>query len=885
MGRSNRKYPRPKKGELQKLVDMLPQPLRVLAPDGTVLYQNHLAETQNGDGSTRRLEALWQDRQAFIEVGIAPSPAEQELEDLRAQVKQLQRSQKRTARKKRKAEKSQSDVETQLKKLKAERNKARQEAERLQKELDKQEREPGKSPDEVTQRHLQRLRKELDETRKRLQEEKARGSQVQQELNQQARQTASGAAQLESLQRRLDETKAQLEELQERLEEAEQKAERAHKDARRELEEDYKKQLAEMGRGFEEARAAQGRLSKELEVASERVFALQERQAELEEQLAEARSGSSPAQSGTDADRQELERLREQLEGVRLIKDEQKEILESLRADMKESRQREAELREAVKAFSSVREERKQLREEKKTWSAQLEELTYQRDQLLRERDKLKEELLERRAGSPFRATAVSSSAAAPATAAPLLEQTKQQLEWTKKRLRETEEKLDQVSAALKQEQEASKSAKETQRLAFEDTLTGLPNINILKKYLDFTLQQAARYSRVVALMVIDLDHFRVVNEALGMTGGDLLLKAVADRLKTMARRSDVLARRGEDEFVLMLSEVDGQRPKALVEATAERILESIRHPFSIQGHDFTLDCSIGISLYPSGARSADELVQQAEQALYQAKDAGRGRAAMFSSELKALREKQHALQVQMGPALDRSEFELAYQPIFSLSARRFVGFEAYLRWNHRQAGMLSPESFLEAAERTGMIIPIGYKALELLAAQLFEWRKLKKDLWACFNLSHRQLLEPNLGQVMKRTIQGKGLSLDAITLDVREEGQIRATGRWESALENLERLGFRLALDDFGLKETRVTSLTRPGVVMAKMEMSAAERLSGLVRSLSKDLKIEMVAKGVQQKFEPRRLAKAGFDYAQGFAVAEPMDGHAMTKFLSGKK
>lgn len=620
-----------------------------------------------------------------------------------------------------------------------------------------------------------------------------------------------------------------------------------------------KQQLSEL----EELRKADRVWELQLEAAARRTLKLQQAHQELRDELEEERRKNLAGESAE---------VLEQLAEMRTLKEEQTQTLRMLRNELEDAKAREKEQRETLKSYSEIREQYAALKENHREVQERMARLECERDELKKD--------LETQKLAPI-APAQPISDADEKTLKARLDHARTQLQWTEKRLSETEKKLDVTTAELAKEKQAAASAKETQRLAFEDSLTGLPNINILKKYLDFTINQAQRYKRIVAVLVIDLDHFRIANDTLTMEGGDELLRAVGQRLHQLARKSDVLARRGEDEFVLMLSEIDNE---SMVEISAQRILGSLAQPFTIGGQDYQLTASVGVSLFPATSTDSNELLRQAEMAVYLAKDQGRGRACIYTPELKKQQIQQKSLENQLRVAIEREEFELVYQPVVDLYTRKVVAFEALLRWNHRSAGQLLPDHFLPVAEKTGLILPLGFQTLERAAGQLHEWRRVLKNVELHFNLSHRQLLEPRLTHYISQILQRRGLTPASILFDVCEVGPIRSKERFDLAVNSLSEAGFRIALDDFGEPGCRFLNLRYSKFEVAKITVDNAKKLGGLFKGLNKELGVKILAKRVQKSFKPRELLKNGFDLAQGFAIAEPMSAYEATQMIAAR-
>ncbi|MCA9790526.1 MAG: EAL domain-containing protein [Candidatus Eremiobacteraeota bacterium] len=848
-----RKHPRPRTGELQKLLDDLPSPLRVVAEDGALLYANRAAEV-SFEPPVNTSPCEWQNKPARLEVAVALNPLEGELEQLREKLAGLQRTQRQTARKKRQAESAQRDAERQLQQALSKLARSKTKTQKLEDKIDQQ-----AEPVVDLSADLAKLAKKLEKALKERDEWKAK-----------AEQQPPADPAVGRLEADLARAEAMVDHLRGELEQS----------IPAELVADLEEELRLVKVDLEEARQAQ-ELAPQLEEATEKAAGLEREVARLTALLAAAQEApAAGADEGLEEElqqqRAEVAKAERRVQSLLGLNEELNESLRVMRQERETAREREEVLKARLEGLEGLRDELQQtLALKSEVGGADPAAL----EQLQRQNENLREQL---RAATASITTGSSGELGVRAKKAEtMLEQARTQVNWLQSRLTET--KLDATVADLKQEKAAAANAKETQRLAFEDNLTGLPNLNILKKYLEFALQQASRYNRVVALMVMDLDHFRVVNETMGHQAGNELLRAVATRLKELVRNSDVLARRGEDEFALLLSEIEGRNPGPLVMGTAERILEALSYPFTVQGQRFHLGASIGISLYPSDADSSEALLNQAETAMYQAKDEGRGRICVYTGEFKRWRQHQQSLEGQLRTAVEKNEFFVVYQPVIQLAGRKVIQVEALLRWRHRQMGVLGPENFLETAERSGVLIEIGHRMFDMVANQILQWRQQRLGLVVSINLSHRQLLEPDLGMLLSQVLARHGVSRDQVMLEVREGGQVRGTDRWSGIISGLEREGFKICLDDFGFRESRLTTLARPGIKMVKIEASMAEALMPLVRSLLKDRGIAACIKSVQEKFDHRNLMRLGFDFAQGYAVAEPLEPIELGQKLLG--
>ncbi|MGE0488759.1 MAG: putative bifunctional diguanylate cyclase/phosphodiesterase [Vulcanimicrobiota bacterium] len=461
-------------------------------------------------------------------------------------------------------------------------------------------------------------------------------------------------------------------------------------------------------------------------------------------------------------------------------------------------------------------------------------------------------------------------------------------------KLRQADEKLALLPSPERQEELA--------RLAFEDELTGLPNHNTMVRQIDFNIKQVVRYGRSTALLAIDLDRFRLLNETLGFSAGDGLLIQVAERLRAQMRVSDVLARRGEDEFLLLLShlgdtdeeitkpELDQVSSRA--EHVATRLMEKLREPFSIKGQPLHVSVSIGISLAPGDASSADELLEHADAALYSAKELGGGRIEIYSRELQERLTRRLTLENQLASALRAGEFFLHYQPIYLLDSREVVGVEALIRWEHPLRGTLGPAEFLQVSEETGLIIPLGRWILQEACRQLATWRSMGFDLYLDINLSPRQLLTADISNDILATLQRHMLVGRDLVLDVSEK-TFMMDERIRVVLEELGRSGVRTAIDDFGTGVSNLPSMKLGRTKVLKLHSTFVSGIPNNRRDLSvcvaaiqlaASLNMESLAEGIETQEQFQFLWNNGCRLGQGYYLSAPVAPSAIPALLRSR-
>ena len=418
---------------------------------------------------------------------------------------------------------------------------------------------------------------------------------------------------------------------------------------------------------------------------------------------------------------------------------------------------------------------------------------------------------------------------------------------------------------------------------ALHDSLTALPNRLLFLDRLDHAMARASReVSAAPVVMFLDLDRFKLVNDSLGHDAGDELLAAVAARLLESLRAGDTVARFGGDEFVLLFESVPD---RALAEELAARVLSCFDAPFRVDDEDLVVSASLGVALYEPG-HTAAELVRDADAAMYHAKAQGRGRWQMFDAATR-----QHELlrvhtESTLRGALDQNELRVHYQPIFSLRDLRPVGVEALVRWQHPTRGLLPPSEFIDVAEDSGLIVPLGAWVLAESCRQIREWNlDLPEDrqLGLSVNLSARQLSEPGLVETVRSTLQQQGIdpSVVDVWLEVTETLVLHDPENAAARLAELRALGVRLAIDDFGtgyssltyLRQFPVSALKIDGAFVAGLGQSDEDEAIVLAMvHLAHALRVEVVAEGVESEVQLSRLREIGCDYAQGFLLQVPL-------------
>ena len=427
-------------------------------------------------------------------------------------------------------------------------------------------------------------------------------------------------------------------------------------------------------------------------------------------------------------------------------------------------------------------------------------------------------------------------------------------------------------------------------RHAFHDALTGLPNRRLFLDHLDHAMRRSTRSSERHAVLFVDVDRFKMINDSLGHSAGDHLLVAIADRMQGCLRPGDMLARFGGDEFTLLIEQVEGAEDAAVV---ARRILSQMRQPVRLpDGHEVVATLSIGIALTVPG-KTRDDLLHDADVAMYQIKSKGRGgQYEVFDADAMGVRSAERIeLETALRRALDEDELEVFYQPLFSMSDCKIVGAEALVRWNHPERGLLGPENFIGMAEDTGLILPLGRQVLERACAQIRDWNKKHgTELVVGVNLSARQFQQADLVQDVAEVLLSSGVKPHQLSLEITESLAMDDVGRTRETLVQLKALGVRVAIDDFGTGHSALGYLARFPVDVVKIDRSFIEDVEidpvksaivSAVITLSDAIGTTTVVEGVETREQFDHLRQLGCLEVQGFYMARPMPAEQLGELL----
>jgi len=426
------------------------------------------------------------------------------------------------------------------------------------------------------------------------------------------------------------------------------------------------------------------------------------------------------------------------------------------------------------------------------------------------------------------------------------------------------------------------------QFLANHDQLTQLPNRNRFTQRLHDALARAARYQHKLALLFVDLDRFKNVNDTLGHESGDKLLVAVAERFRGTLRETDTLARLGGDEFTVVLEEIQGPVDAA---ASAQRLLGALAQPFHVQGHELFIGASIGIGIYPEDGGDATTLLRNADIAMYRAKDLGRDTFQFFSSESTATSLERLRLESSLRRAVEREEFVLHFQPIVDLEQNRITGMESLVRWNHPEHGMVPPARFIPVAEETGLIVPIGDWVLTAACRQA---RRLQeqghRDLTVAVNLSARQFRRRDLAQIVAGILASAGLAPASLELEVTESSVMDNPDAAVRTLHALKEMGVHLSIDDFGTGYSSLSQLKRFPISSLKVDQSFVRdipadeddaAITSAIIAMGHRMRLTLVAEGVETAEQLAFLRERGCHRVQGYLFSPPVPALALEELL----
>jgi len=423
---------------------------------------------------------------------------------------------------------------------------------------------------------------------------------------------------------------------------------------------------------------------------------------------------------------------------------------------------------------------------------------------------------------------------------------------------------------------------------AYHDTLTGLPNRALLTDRLGQALLISRRSGQQVAILVLDLDNFKLVNDTLGHDGGDRLLKLVAERLAQGIRAGDTVARHGGDEFVVILSD---EAVADVAPAVAGKLMDAVAGPLQLAGHEFLLTVSIGIAISPRDGQDLQTLVKNAEVAMYRTKEQGRNGFQFFTAEMNTRVMARIVMEKHLRRALERDELSVHYQPKVSMTTGELTGVEALVRWQSSELGTVGPDTFIPLAEETGLIVPIGAWVLKRACAQNKAWQGAGfLPLPVAVNLSPRQFRQQNIAALIEECLAETGLAPRFLELEITESMVMQDVDRVRAVLGELKRLGVSIAMDDFGTGYSSLGYLNRFPFDKLKIDQSFVRdittephnaAIAKTVIAMAHTLRMKVIAEGVESPGQLNYLRRHGCDEMQGYLFSRPLPAERLTELL----
>jgi len=444
------------------------------------------------------------------------------------------------------------------------------------------------------------------------------------------------------------------------------------------------------------------------------------------------------------------------------------------------------------------------------------------------------------------------------------------------------------IAASLGGAISRQRTDEQMQHQAFHDTLTGLPNRTMFNHQIHLLLARAHRTAETFVVMFLDLDHFKTINDTLGHSIGDQLLKQSTQRLITCLREEDIIARWGGDEFTLLFPEITSVEAAAKI---AQRISYALKPVFCLETHELHITSSIGIALYPQDGKDAQTLIKNADAALYRAKDRGRNNYQFYTPTLNSQASERLTLDSSLHYALERNEFQLYYQPQINILTGEVTQLEALLRWQHPHQGLVSPQTFISLTEDNGLIVPIGAWVLRTACLQIKAWQQAGcAPLRVAVNLSARQFQQPNLAEQIGQILAETGVSATCLELEITETAAMRDVEFTTTLLHHLRLMGVRIVLDDFGTGYSSLGYLKKFPLHALKIDQSFVQDLADssddvaiitAIIALGRGLNLSVVAEGVETSYQLAKLRSLHCEEIQGYLFSRPLDVSTATQFL----
>lgn len=433
------------------------------------------------------------------------------------------------------------------------------------------------------------------------------------------------------------------------------------------------------------------------------------------------------------------------------------------------------------------------------------------------------------------------------------------------------------------------KQAEETiQRMAYYDSLTELPNRTLFNDRLSQALSHARRKNEIVAVLFLDLDQFKLINDTLGHALGDQLLRSVASKLNKYVRVGDTVSRLGGDEFTMLFQGINNADDVDLI---AQKIIEAIRVPFVIGNHELSITTSMGIAVYPDDGEDGDTLLKNSDAALYHAKETGRDKFQRYDHSLHIKVSKKLMLESKLRFALDKEQFLLYYQPKIDIKTKQIIGAEALLRWQHPDAGLVSPLDFISFAEATGMIVGIGEWVILTACKQIKAWQEANyQTLRIAVNLSAQNFMRQNLIETVKKILKNTGVSPSLLEFEITESNIMQNVESTVHKLVELHKLGIQISIDDFGTGYSSLSYLRKFPIHTLKIDRSFVcdiveneddAAIVTAIIAIAKKLKLNVVAEGVETESQLSFLEQQQCDMAQGYLFSKPVPVQEFEKLL----
>jgi len=439
---------------------------------------------------------------------------------------------------------------------------------------------------------------------------------------------------------------------------------------------------------------------------------------------------------------------------------------------------------------------------------------------------------------------------------------------------------------------EGEKNRQKVKRLEFHDSLTGLPNRTLFLDRLESATLRAQRNDTLLALLMVDIDNLKLINETLGHHNGDKVILSVANRLSQSIRDTDTLSRSGGDEFNLIIENIQHLEDIALMATKFSNVIE---HNMTIMDQDIHVKASIGISLYPQDGKDIGSLLSNADAALYRAKEHGGNTFEFYSPELGKQAKRRLELEIDLRRALENDELVVYYQPKVDLNTGAANGMEALVRWNHPQQGIIPPDEFIPIAEETGLILQLGQQVIEKSCAQFKEWQKIDSSIInISINVSARQFKEQDLVTLLQNELNKHQLDATHIELELTESTLLKNENEAESKLKQLHDMGVKISIDDFGTGYASLSYLKRLPIDIIKIDRSFTDgilhdpddiAIVNAIYGLARGFGLKLVAEGIETKEQLARIKELGVDYGQGYFWSPPRPADQYIELLESLK